>query len=176
MQMTRLLITQLWRKVNTRTISPAADYLQVLHVMLSQEAMGAVEIKACWGEERYAWSSPKAGEQPRWSSVRSRLMLSHRNKAQIRAFHQRDQIPPCAWLSFVSRRLPGRMEPAGHGMDLTDLFSSLMQLTGSSREHLLSHRYVLFHLFNMLMLSRTFIYFAFAAHSPFHWFIGTDTE
>lgn len=35
---------------NTRTISPAAGFLQVLHVMLSQEAMGVVETNICQGK------------------------------------------------------------------------------------------------------------------------------
>lgn len=61
-------------------------------------------------------------------------------------------------------------------MDLSDLISSLTQLAGSSRERPLGHRCTLFHLFNTLMLSHTFIYSTFAANSPFHWLIGTHTE
>lgn len=86
----------------------------------------------------------------------SSLILSHRNQAQIRAFHHRDWILWCKWLPFVSRCLPGRMEPAGQGIKLSNPFSWLIQLAGSSREHPLSHHWMLFYLFNVLMLSHTF--------------------
>lgn len=41
-------------------------------------------------------------------------------------------------------------------MNLSNPFSQLIQLAGGSREHPLSHRWMLFYLFNVLMLSRTF--------------------
>lgn len=56
---------------NTRPVSQAADYLKVLHVMVSQEVTGAAETNPCGDEERCAWFSLKAGQQPRWSCVRS---------------------------------------------------------------------------------------------------------
>jgi len=42
------------RLSNTRMVSLAAGYLQELHIMLSQEAMGTVETNTCRDEERYA--------------------------------------------------------------------------------------------------------------------------
>lgn len=48
---------------NTKPVSQAAGYLQVLHVMVSQEAMAVAETNPC-GDKQCAWLSLKA-EQPR---------------------------------------------------------------------------------------------------------------
>lgn len=71
MQKTRLSM-QLWREKlpNTRPVSQAAGCPQVLHVMVSQEKTAVVETNPCGGE-KCAWFSLKAGEQSRWSSVRT---------------------------------------------------------------------------------------------------------
>lgn len=134
------------------TRGQSASYLQVLHVMVSQG----------WDKPMWRWEVCLVlPESRRTAQVipcenRSSLMHGHRNQAQIRAFHQRDWTLWCKRLSFVSRCLPGRMEPAGQGMNLSNPFSWLIQLAGSSREHPLSHSWMLFHLFNVLMFSHTF--------------------
>lgn len=54
---------------NTKPVSQAAGYLQVLHVMVTQDGMAVSETNPC-GDKQCVWFSLKA-EQPRWPHVRT---------------------------------------------------------------------------------------------------------
>lgn len=141
---------------NTRPVSQAAGYPQVLHVMVSQEKAVA-ETNPCAGE-KCAWFSLKAGEQSRWSSVRTcpALCLATETRHRSELSIKETEYYEANNCHLSQDACQGRIEPAGQGMNLSNPFSWWIQLAGSSREHPLSHYWMLFYLFNTFMFSHTF--------------------
>lgn len=140
---------------NTRPVSQAAGYLQVLQVMKQWQWLRQthVEIRSVFGSP---WKQANSPGDPVWEPVQPHAGPQKPDPDQ--SFPSK-RLNTMMQMSFGSRCLPGRMEPAGQGMNLSNPFSWLIPLAGSSREHPLSHGWMLFYLylFNMLMLSRTFI-------------------